>query len=428
MNISAFIFFIFWATFLWLVPKKYAVIPMLASCCYMTLGQGIKIGCLSLPIFRMMMVVGLVRSIFKKEKIEGGLNKIDKLIIFLSGWLFFSSFFHNGLDSSGPVYIGGFIFNLLSIYFLIRIWTQDSENFSEQVRIIALMLIPLALAMLIEKMTSKNMFSIFGGVPITSLIREGKVRAQGPFRHPILAGTVGGTCVPMFVGIFKQNKLVAGLGIIASVIIIFSSSSSGPVMSFFLGVGAMVMWKFRNFTRMILNIVFLVYLILSLVMKNPPYYLISKIDISGGSTGWHRAILIDKTFSHLSEWWLFGTDQTRDWMPNQGIGASVNHTDITNYYISFGIMGGVLAIILFVYIIIYAFQWVGFLINSSNHSNRKNFMVWAFGAGLFSHVATGISVSYFDQSMLFYWFNIALISSIYSSQSSHRFSKVVGGE
>jgi len=37
------------------------------------------------------------------------------------------------------------------------------------------------------------------------------------------------------------------------------------------------------------------------------------------------------------------------------------------------------------------------------------------GSALFSHVVTGISVAYFDQSVFFYWLNVAVISSMYSS-------------
>ena len=45
-------------------------------------------------------------------------------------------------------------------------------------------------------------------------------------------------------------------------------------------------------------------------------------------------------------------------------------------------------------------------------------MIFCFGAALFAHAATSISVAYFDQSMLFFWLTIAVISSIYSITQS----------
>ena len=415
MNPLAILFFLLTAVTLWAVPRKYAPAPLLVGCCYMTIGQGIHLGPISLPIFRMLMAVGLLRVILKGEWIAGEFNKIDKLMIALAGWLLFASFFHSGKDGSGPVYILGLLFNLMLTYFLIRVWIQDLEGAAELVKIIAIMLIPLALVMIVEQMTAKNLFSVFGGVPENVLVREGKLRAQGPFRHPILAGTVGAVCVPLIVGIFRHNKPIATFGIISGVVIVMTSASSGPIMSLLAGIFALAMWKYRHLTRLMLSAAAAAYCALLFIMNRPPYFLISKIDISGGSTGWHRAFLIQQTFKYLPEWWLFGTDRTRHWMPNQGIGAFENHTDITNYYIAFGVMGGLAAMLLVIYLMIVAFRWVGAArMDLESEDSNRGFMVWAFGAGLFSHAATSVSVSYFDQSMMFFWINIAVISSVHS--------------
>jgi hypothetical protein len=45
-------------------------------------------------------------------------------------------------------------------------------------------------------------------------------------------------------------------------------------------------------------------------------------------------------------------------------------------------------------------------------SDAAAFSVWACGCGLFSHAVTGISISYFDQSMLFFWLNLATAGSM----------------
>lgn len=415
MNPFAVIFFLVVAILLWTVPRKWAPVPLLAGSCYMTLGQGIELGPISLPIFRMLMAVGLFRILARGERIEGGLNKIDKVVIALAAWMLFASFFHSGLDGSGPIFMSGQLFNLLLIYFLARVWTRDASELGELVRIIAVLLVPVAIAMVVEKLTAKNMLSVFGGVPEDVLYRAGKLRAQGPFRHPILAGTVGATCIPLFIGIFKQHKPFAIVGIISGLIMVFTSASSGPIMSLLAGIFALMLWHFKHLIRVMVVAAIAIYLVLFLVMEKPPYYLISRIDISGGSTGWHRSFLIEQTFKHLPEWWLFGTDHTRHWMPNQGIAYSVNHTDITNYYIAFGVMGGLVAMMLLIYALVIGFRWVCSLqLEPDILSSQSGFMLWAFGSGLFAHAATSISVSYFDQSMLFFWLNLAVISSMYS--------------
>ena len=80
-------------------------------------------------------------------------------------------------------------------------------------------------------------------------------------------------------------------------------------------------------------------ILLDLVMKAPAYYIIARADIIGGSTGWHRAALIDSAIRHLNEWWLIGTDYTRNWMVT-GVSWSADNTDITNHYLYLGVLGG----------------------------------------------------------------------------------------
>jgi hypothetical protein len=414
MNPLALIFFLVCAASLLAVPRKWAPVPLLLGCTYMTLGQGVELGPVSLPVYRMLLLVGAVRVVAKGESLPGGLNLIDKLMIAWGGWMLFASFFHDP-QRAGPLTAAGTIFNQTLIYFLIRIWCTDLEEAGDIIRIIALLLAPIAIVMIIEKATGKNIFAAFGGVPDWVMVREGRLRAQGPFRHPILAGTVGATCVPLFVGILKSHRVAAWVGIAAGIVMVFASASSGPVMSLLAGAGALAMWRFNIHVKAMRIGAVVLYVLLMLVMKKPPYYLISRIDISGGSTGWHRSFLIDQTFKHLSEWWLFGTDVTRHWMPNQGIASDPQHTDITNYYIGFGVSGGLLAMLLVIWMLLVAFRWVGRI-----HDNRlekwpsQSFMIWCVGACLFAHAVTSVSVAYFDQSMLYFWLSVAAISSVFS--------------
>ena len=48
------------------------------------------------------------------------------------------------------------------------------------------------------------------------------------------------------------------------------------------------------------------------------------------------------------------------------------------------------------------------------HRRSHRFMIWCLGAGLFAHACTSLSVAYFDQSMMFFWLNVAVISSMHS--------------
>lgn len=414
MNPFAILLFLGCAIALFVVRRERAMIPLLLGCSYMTLGQGIELGAISLPVFRMLLLVGVVRVVTKHEYPIGGLNLIDKLMIAWSGWVMLASLFHDQ-ERAGIIYSAGSVFNLAVVYFLARIWCTNLENMIGLIKAIALLLVPIAIEMLMEKATGKNLFSVFGGVPENTLIREGKIRAQGPFIHPILAGTVGASCVPLFVAILNHHRLHAIIGIVAGVAITFASASSGPVMTLLAAIFALGMWQLRQYTKYILIGAVLLYIVLMFTMSQPPYYLISKIDISGGSTGWHRSFLIEQTFNHFSEWWLFGTDITRHWMPNQGFADDPFHTDVTNYYIGFGILAGFPAMLLVIAMFGVAFAWVGKArMHFEELDSKEANLIWCFGACLFSHTVTGISVAYFDQSVMYFWLAVAVISSVYS--------------
>lgn len=413
MNPVALIFFLVCAISLLSVSRKWAPAALLVGCTYMTLGQGIEVASINLHVYRMMLLVGLLRVISRGEALVGGVNSIDKMLIVWGGWAIIASFFHE--ERYGLVYACGAVFNLTLVYFLTRIWCNDLDEVRDVVVVVAFLLIPLALEMLIEKVTGRNLFFVFGGVSEIVQSREGKLRAQGPFLHAILAGTVGATCIPLFVGIYSRYRTIATLGIAAGLIMTFASASSGPVVSLLAGVGALMLWPYRQYLSKVRIAFVLIYVLLMLAMTRPPYYLISKIDLSGGSTGWHRANLIEMTFQHFSEWWLIGTDRTRHWMPAQGIGADPAHTDITNYYIGMGVFAGLPAMLLIIGMIVTAFRWVGHFVDAKLETQpEQSFMIWCIGACLFSHMLSGISVAYFDQSVLFFWLSIAIISSAWS--------------
>ena len=417
MNPLAILFFVACAAALLGVERRHAPVPLLVGACYMTMGQGIHLGPFSLPVYRMLLATGLFRVLLRGERLAGPLNRVDKLMLAWAGWTFFASFFHQAEAGSGPIFTSGILFNLVLVYFLLRIWCRDLGEVLGVVRTVALLLLPVALEMGFEKATSKNLFAVFGGVPGTTLMRAGRLRAQGPFRHPILAGTVGAACLPLFVALWGRDRVRAVVGIVAGLLMVLASASSGPVLSVLVGVAALLAWRVRGWTRVFRWGAVAAYLLLAVVMSKPPYYLISRIDLAGGSTGWHRSYLIDQTLHYFSEWWLFGTDYTRHWMPDQGIGSgNPNQTDITNYFISFAILGGLLSLVLVLWMLWTAFRWVGRCYRAELlRSPADAFPVWCLGAGLFAQVASGISVSYFDQSLVFFWLNVAVISSAFSA-------------
>src|SRR5439155_11362332 len=112
----------------------------------------------------------------------------------------------------------------------------------------AFLIIPLAGSMIVERLTGTNAFAVFGGVPPITFVRDGVLRCQGPFAHPILAGTFGAAWMPLFVGLWWQriDRFLAALAIVSTAIITLTAGSSGPVGAYLAGITGLVMWRFRN--------------------------------------------------------------------------------------------------------------------------------------------------------------------------------------
>jgi hypothetical protein len=153
---------------------------------------------------------------------------------------------------------------------------------------------------------------------------------------------------------------------------------------------------------------------LHLVMKAPVWFVIARIDIFSGSTGFHRAYLIDQAIAHFSDWWLLGTKSIDSW------GQDQLHGDITNEYISQGVRGGLLTMVLFILIIVVCFRIVGRLQAYKDLPIAMRTCAWALGAALFAHVLSYLSVSYFDQNLVIWYLLLAMISSTLAASAAIR--------
>jgi len=147
-------------------------------------------------------------------------------------------------------------------------------------------------------------------------------------------------------------------------------------------------------------------------MKAPIWFILARLDIHAGSTGWHRAQLIDTAIGHFNEWWLFGTHYTVHWMP-YALSSNPDMIDITNQYLKFGVQGGIISMALFILVIIRSFKGIGEALDAipPKHGKEK-FFVWCLGVTLFGYVIQFFSISYFDQSVIFIYMLLAIISNM----------------
>jgi hypothetical protein len=403
------------STALLVLPRKWAALPLLATACYMT-RVGVDLGVLSFTVLRILLCVGLIRVVLRNERPAGRLCALDGWMVAWAIWLIASVTFHKSPGDQLVTRLG----NLLDaggLYFLFRTFVSSKEDIRRLLLVIPFLLIPLAVLMLAEKALVYNFFSVFGGVPDTPVVRAGKVRAQGPFDVSILAGTIAAGCVPLVLGLWPWNRLRVVIGLAAAAAMIYACTSSGPILTAAWAVFGVAVWRFRAHMQAIRWGAVAFYFVLLGVMKDPPYFIMAKIDLTGSSTGWHRAEIIRAASNHFSEWWLIGTDRTIHWMP-YGIAWSADHTDITNHYLQMGVLGGVLLMTLFVGSLVSAFSALGRGFHDESEPYEWRWMYWTLGAALFSHAVTFLSVAYYDQSMVFLYMNLAIAACVALTRAS----------
>jgi hypothetical protein len=401
------------------LPRRFVAFPIVALVCFMTMGERVIVAGLNFTLLRILLLFGWGRLVLRGELRSIRLNRIDRailwwtlssIVIYVLLWQSFDAF-QNKL---------GLAYNAVGFYFLFRFLVRDFDDAMRMVKTTALLIMPLAGIMVVEKLTGKNSFAIFGGVSPVTALRDGVLRCQGPFAHPILAGTFGATLFPLFVALWvscRRIRSVALLGMLSAIVITVTSGSSGPIMALLAGVIGLSVWRLQPHMRKVRWSMIFCLIGLQLAMKAPVWFLMARVDIFSGSTGYHRAYLIDSAVRHVDGWWLVGTKSTLSWADeDQGL------FDVTNQYLIEGADGGLLTLILFITIIVRAFQGVGRSVRATKGGDdqRLPLALWAMGAALLSHTVSYMSVSYFDQNIVGWYLLLAVIATATDQFSAER--------
>jgi hypothetical protein len=388
------------------LPRRWAVLPMVVMACFIAPAQRIMLGSMNFDLLRVMVLLGWARLVLRGENRPFAFKPMDAVLMAwaASGTIIYT-LSHGSLEAMK--YKLGTSFDAVGMYFLFRCLIRDWMDIEQVVKGFILVSIPVAVAFGIESMTGKNVFSIFGYVPADTLIRQGRLRCQGAFAHPILAGAFWVSLMPLIAARWwggKGHRPLTVVGLIACGLIIFFCGSSTPLLGIGVGLVGGGLFLLRNYMKWIRWGVLLILVELHLVMKAPVWHLLSRADIFSGSTGWHRYYLINEAVNRFGEWWLLGALSTVHW----GWGLF----DVTNQYVLEGVRGGVWTLVLFLLLIALAFGAVGRLWRTVPHEPAKVALAWALGVSLFIHCMIFFAVSYFGQIIMVWYLLLAMIGSI----------------
>jgi len=392
------------------LPRKYLIVPFLFSAFLIPLPQQVVIGGVHFFVLRIIILAGCVRLLLTRLSTQssvfgGGLNSVDKVfslwaICRASAFLLLFSF-----QVGAVVNQFGFLWDVLGGYFLLRFLIHDEEDVNRAIKCFAVLVVVLAICMVNEHLTRQNVFGLLGGIRSVPEIREGLVRAQGPFLHSILAGSFGATLLPLLLLLWQsgKSKLLAIVGVISSTCIMMTSASSTPIMAYVAGIVAVCFWLLRKKMRLLRWGIVIALVALHLVMKAPVWFLIARVGVLGSSSGYHRAMLVDQFIRNFGDWWLVGTNTNSNW--------GFDMWDLSNQFVAEGETGGLATLICFIAMIYLGFKMIGTARKTVEGDRKKEWFLWLFGAALFSHIVAFFGISYFDQTRVGWLALLAMITA-----------------
>lgn len=396
-------------------PRKKATIMFLAVSLLIPVDQVLLIGPAHFDMLRILVAFGIFRMIREKvaskvRTFSGGINKIDVFFILLTVFVAL-----NGIllfQATGAVINQlGNLYTDFGVYFLLRSLIRDEQDVVSAIQGLAWIAAAVAVIMSYEFLTGHNPYAILGGARAAEYAslaaRSDRFRAQGPFAHSILAGTFGAVLLPAFVALWwkgKKYRKITLIGAVSTLVMTVTCNSSTPVIAYVAGVLALCLWPLRKSMRIIRWAIVFTLVSLHLVMKAPVWHLIARIDIAGGSSSWHRYMLIDQCIRHFGDWWLIGVKDTSVW--------GWDMWDTANQYVGTCDNSGLLPFLFLVAILVYGFKYLGRARRAVAKVRKEALFVWAIGSALFANAVAFFGISYFDQTVVAWYALLAIISAV----------------
>jgi hypothetical protein len=395
-----------------LLARRGAVpVVLFAIAAFLPSAQRIVLAGADFNFIRVLALVGLLRVLLRGEAGQVRWGLFDAIVV-AGAALRIAGFFLSRGDPSALVTAVGANVEILGCYLVFRSTLRSQEDLATLLRGAACVTLAVVPFFLLESATGRNMFSVFGGVPEVTAVREGKLRCQGAIAHPILAGCFFASLVPMWIGfgLLRRgaDRWLAAAAIVGALVVTVCCASSTPVVA---AAQAIAVWAFfpvRAWIRFLWIGALVAAVVVHFAMTKPIWFLIARIDAVGGSTGWHRSHLIDAAVRHVGEWWLHGTRSTAHW----GWGLQ----DVTNQFVLDAVNGGLGALAALVALMILAFAASGVLIRrgaspaaARDPVRRADAILgFALGATVLVQMGVFLAVSYFGQTVMIWQLVLAI--------------------
>jgi hypothetical protein len=378
-------------------PRRKAITPFLIPFFTIPIGQVLVLAGFHFTALRILILAGLARWAISPKTSSGGkkprsFNGADWAVVLwsISATIAFCLEYR---ETQAIVKAMGTLLDTLGGFLVVRFLIPDGEALRRTVKTLAAICVILAVCMVNEFVTHKNVFGYVGGIEIQAVMRNGHVRAGATLGY-LYAGAFAGVLIPLFLWLWREKKsrMVACAGLVGATAMVITTTSSTSYMAFMGSLLGLAFWPLRNRMRIVRWGLVTILVALHLVMKAPVWALIQRIDLTGSSSGSQRYQLVDMTIRHFSEWWLVGTNAYIAW--------GWSSWDLCNQFVAVALTGGLLSLIFYIAIFGRSFAAIGTARKLANGDRNQEWLLWCLGSSLFATVVAHFGINYMAQLIM----------------------------
>ncbi len=389
------------------LPRNKVILPFFLAFFTIPWAQVILIGPLHFPVLRILILAGMVRRTITGSRdpggrYPGGFNGLDRVTILwtISAFVVVSL---QWMELQSTIKFVGDLMDSLFGYLVVRYLIPDRDTVRRTVMSLGLVSLIVGACMMSEQFTHHNVFAAFGANE--PAIRDGHLRAEGSL-GTLFGGTFAGVLIPMFLWLWKEKdgRRAAAIGLIGATAMVAASHASTSWLAYASGLLGLAFWPLRKKMRLIRWGIVVTLTGLHLVMHGPVWSLIEKVDVTGGSSSYHRYMLVDNCIRHFSDWWFLGYKFYGSW--------GFDMWDLCNQFVAVALTGGLITLVLFIMIYSRSLGLIGRTRKRVEGNRSEEWLLWCLGSTLFANIVASFGINYMIQLQMLLFPLLACVSVV----------------
>jgi hypothetical protein len=377
------------------LPRKRAIIPFFLAFFAIPPVQVIVLAGMHFTMLQILILTVLARmAAFRpsssEERFAGGFNGLDRVEVLwsLSALIIFSL---QWLEMQAVIKGLGDLVVSLGGYLAVRFLIPDREAVRTTIKVLAVVCVVQGVCMVSEQYTVQNVFGFLGASSPT--IREGHIRSEG-LLGTLYGGVFAGVLIPLFIWLWTEGKsrLAACAGLAGATAMVFSSHASTSWMAYGASLMGLSFWPLRKHMRLVRWGIVVLLVGLHLVMNGPVWSLIEKVDLTGGSSSFHRYMLVDNCIRHFGDWWLLGYKYYNNW--------GFDMWDLCNQFVVAAVTGGLVTLTIYIMIFSRSFGAIGTARKQVDGDRGQEWLLWCLGSALYANVVSSFGINYMVQLLM----------------------------